>query len=243
MEKNKTKLICFLILFLSIATYLGWHFYQDWEHEKMLVTVQEHAKIAGLSDVSIDVYELDRRQIFLRCTNFDQLEWDVLLFMHSKIEKVPGLDGIVYSNNYKTKNWRHFIIYTDENRIHAYNDKGDIDYYGSWENAKKPFHISTDQIKANLEEKENKRNNTSVDRTTDAKICAQKVVEDNLKSPSTAKFCKYAEMTAVNLGGNRWKITGYVDAQNSFGATLRENWTVTLTLTTSGFTDATVIFQ
>ena len=85
--------------------------------------------------------------------------------------------------------------------------------------------------------------NKSSERSTDAKVCAKKVVEDNLRSPSTAKFCKYTEMTASNLGGNKWKITGYVDAQNSFGATVRENWTVTLTLTTSGFTDATVSFR
>lgn len=83
---------------------------------------------------------------------------------------------------------------------------------------------------------------TSSDRETEAKICAKKVVEDHLKAPSTAKFCKYYEMNATNLGENKWKITGYVDAQNSFGATLRENWTVTLTLTTSGFTNATVNF-
>ena len=35
---------------------------------------------------------------------------------------------------------------------------------------------------------------------------------------------------------------GYVDAQNSFGATIRSYWIVTLTLTSSGFTDASVVF-
>lgn len=78
---------------------------------------------------------------------------------------------------------------------------------------------------------------------TDAKICAEKAVTDSLKSPSTAKFCKYTEMTATNLGGDRWKVTGYVDAQNSFGAVIRTNWTVTLTLTGKGFTDYQVDFS
>ena len=76
-----------------------------------------------------------------------------------------------------------------------------------------------------------------------AKVCAQKAVTDALKSPSTAKFCKYTEMTATNLGGDRWKVTGYVDAQNSFGAVIRQNWTVTLTLTGRGFTDYKVDFS
>lgn len=91
-----------------------------------------------------------------------------------------------------------------------------------------------------LAEKDSKSSN--FDEARDAKICAVKAVEDQLKSPSTADFCKYTEMTATNLGGNKWKITGWVDAQNSFGATIRENWTVTLTLTGSGFKDATVNF-
>lgn len=82
--------------------------------------------------------------------------------------------------------------------------------------------------------------NKTSENEKNAKICAVKAVEDKLKSPSTAKFCSYPDMTAENLGGNKWRISGYVDAQNSFGATLRENWTVTLTLTESGFTDYTV---
>ena len=50
-------------------------------------------------------------------------------------------------------------------------------------------------------------------------------------------------MIAIDLGGNRWKVSGYVDAQNSFGATVRTNWTVTLTLTNSGFKDYDVKFS
>ena len=92
-----------------------------------------------------------------------------------------------------------------------------------------------------LAEKDSSSSNS--DEATDAKICAAKAVKDQLKSPSTADFCKYTEMTATNLGGNKWKITGWVDAQNSFGATVRENWTVTLTLTGSGFKDYTVTFD
>lgn len=78
---------------------------------------------------------------------------------------------------------------------------------------------------------------------TNAKICAEKAVEDRLKSPSTADFCPYYAMTATNLGGDKWKVTGYVDAQNSFGAEIREYWTVTLTLTKTGFKDYYVRFS
>ena len=88
-----------------------------------------------------------------------------------------------------------------------------------------------------------KRADENSDYETQAKICAEKAVKDNLKSPSTANFCKYSEMNTMSLGNNRWKITGYVEAENSFGATVRENWVVTLTLTESGFTDYSVEFS
>lgn len=78
---------------------------------------------------------------------------------------------------------------------------------------------------------------------TNAKICAEKAVRDNLKAPSTAKFCSYSDMSATNLEGDKWRVSGYVDAENAFGAMIRQNWTVTLTLTSSGFKDASVTFS
>lgn len=68
-----------------------------------------------------------------------------------------------------------------------------------------------------------------------AKSYAQLMVKNNLKAPSTAKFCNSArEMNAKNLGGTKWKVTGWVDAQNSFGAMIRSDFEVTLELTKDG---------
>jgi len=78
----------------------------------------------------------------------------------------------------------------------------------------------------------------SSDRKKDAWVCAIDVVENRLKSPSTADFCSYPEATITDLGNNRYRIKGYVDAQNSFGATVRSQFTVTLTLTESGYKEA-----
>ena len=66
----------------------------------------------------------------------------------------------------------------------------------------------------------------------DAITIAEKVVKNKLKSPSTAKFCKSSEYT-VSCVGNSWTVTGYVDAQNDFGATLRNNFTVKFTFSSS----------
>ncbi len=75
------------------------------------------------------------------------------------------------------------------------------------------------------------------DRKRDAWVCAIGYVQDNLKSPSTAKFCKYTEATVMRVGEDEYIIHGYVDAQNSFGATVRQVWTVSLFLTEKGFRD------
>jgi hypothetical protein len=47
-----------------------------------------------------------------------------------------------------------------------------------------------------------------------------------LKAPATAKFSSITDdYTGWNrYGYNQWDVFGYVDAQNSFGAMIRENW-------------------
>lgn len=61
---------------------------------------------------------------------------------------------------------------------------------------------------------------------SEAFTVALEVVRQNLKSPSTAKFCKYTEASCTyNASTNYWTVTGWVDAQNSFGATIRQNFT------------------
>ena len=81
---------------------------------------------------------------------------------------------------------------------------------------------------------------------SDAWVCAQDVVEKNLKSPSSAKFCLMSEATihynGEDGGGSRYTVSGYVDAQNSFGATIRQNFTVNLTVTKDGYRRATCTF-
>ncbi len=87
------------------------------------------------------------------------------------------------------------------------------------------------------------QDDNSNDEASNAKVCAVMIVKNSLKSPSTADFCSYTEMTATSLEGRKWKVSGYVDAENSLGAVVRENWTVTLALTDSGCEDYSVTFS
>jgi hypothetical protein len=66
----------------------------------------------------------------------------------------------------------------------------------------------------------------------EASIIAKDFVKIFLKSPSTAKF-PLLEYNSVALpdtefGKSRYRVSSYVDAQNAFGAMIRNNWTVTM---------------
>ena len=64
--------------------------------------------------------------------------------------------------------------------------------------------------------------------------CAQEYVKEQLASPSSAKFCSYSNAKITVLEDNTFRISGYVDAQNVFGAVLRYRFTITLTVTYDG---------
>lgn len=60
----------------------------------------------------------------------------------------------------------------------------------------------------------------------DAALICRQMVEDRLKAPSTADF------SDLRYSGEypRWTVFGTVDAENSFGAKLRMNWTCVVKL-------------
>ena len=65
------------------------------------------------------------------------------------------------------------------------------------------------------------------DREWDAKSVAEKFARERLKAPSTASFS--AEQGIDVTADGLYIVTGYVDAQNSFGAQLRSRYACTVT--------------
>lgn len=53
----------------------------------------------------------------------------------------------------------------------------------------------------------------------------KKFVKDDLKAPSTASFADHS----VSQDGSTYTVTGQVDAENSFGAKIRNDYTCTVT--------------
>jgi len=60
-----------------------------------------------------------------------------------------------------------------------------------------------------------------------AYVMCKDFVKDNLVAPSTAEFAKYTEITVVKLenrAGEVYRVVGYVDSQNKFGAMIRVDY-------------------
>ncbi len=72
---------------------------------------------------------------------------------------------------------------------------------------------------------------------SDVQLIAKSEIRDRLKAPSTAEF--EWSPTTKRLG-NSWTVSGYVDAQNSFGAMIRSNYSIKITF--SGKDDYKVDF-
>ena len=57
-----------------------------------------------------------------------------------------------------------------------------------------------------------------------AQVDCERFVLNSLKSPSSASFAPYQELIITGSGDGPWTVKGWVDAQNSFGAKLRSQY-------------------
>jgi hypothetical protein len=53
---------------------------------------------------------------------------------------------------------------------------------------------------------------------------SKEFVKEQLRAPSTAKFCDFDEARISSNGANSYTVVGWVDAQNGFGAMLRNRF-------------------
>jgi hypothetical protein len=77
-------------------------------------------------------------------------------------------------------------------------------------------------------------NNASVSHESDIPdnlnlcVTAHQYIEQLLKAPGSAKFPDCEASKIEGLGNNKYRVTSYVDSQNSFGALLRNNYMILL---------------
>lgn len=69
------------------------------------------------------------------------------------------------------------------------------------------------------------------------RVACEELVKQQLKAPGTADFggVEY-DPPPAGEGDGTWTATGYVDAENGFGANIRTNWTCTVDVSDEGET-------
>jgi len=67
----------------------------------------------------------------------------------------------------------------------------------------------------------------------EAKVVAEGQVKTILKTPATAKFSGLGETEISPIGGG-YRVVGYVDSQNSFGANIRTTYSIEITVAPTG---------
>lgn len=63
---------------------------------------------------------------------------------------------------------------------------------------------------------------------TEARLQCERIVENNLRSPGTADFAPNREVTYTEVGTEGLQVNGWVDAENAFGGTIRNDYQCTV---------------
>lgn len=163
----------------------------------------------------------DGLKYYISCDNFDELGNDTKLYI------LDYLNGKAERKNYDFQISDKLVCNESKYYLETYYENGESGgkILKDGEEIYRTVNNSTNEWECNTD---TKKTNINSDKYTDNeyKVVAQKVVEENLKSASTAKFCKYSEMSILK-DNKDVIITGYVDAENSFGAVVNVNFTVT----------------
>lgn len=136
-------------------------------------------------------------------------------------------------------------LYHSRNRIFIQGEDGKFGYtkYDLEWNGDTVVSVKEEQSSGNYTPGEEDYNSLSYQTVTDDNTLgevwamAQSFVKDQLKSPKSADFPVYGDgSVSITNAGDYYKVTGYVDAENSFGAEIRSTFSLVLKKSGSKYT-------
>ena len=137
-------------------------------------------------------------------------------------------DGFVYGY---TSNGNNYKIYASSKSVYKNGEEIYSDYWNS------------DSHKRAVEKENEDYNSLSYSTVTDddtlGEVWAmtQSFVKDKLKSPKSADFPVYGDsQVSIKKSGSYYKVTGYVDAENSFGVEIRATFSLVMEKSGSKYT-------
>lgn len=210
---------------------LGWYINRQIQVRNAANSITSIVEACGLSDVTVDLRRIsnDGRTHWyyadVTCSNWGELKPSKMLQTYQEMENSVGSKvkvckervslGNIYSGDDCYK------VYTFDKSV--YKNK-DVIYKGYVPSTSSSKHGSSSTSGTTSNSNKDSYGHTK----GDAFAIAEKAVKGKLKSPSTAKFCSMTEAT-IRCSGNTWVVRGWVDAQNSLGATIRTQFAVTFT--------------
>ena len=199
----------------------------------------------GLSDVSVTISPYQKSgnykvcNVNVSCSDFDSLDFDMMYLLFYNIDSlhISGSNLIWTYYGISISSGGH--TYTFKEGSSKTGESGYV-YCDNKELYEVQYTVST--AKGSNESGSTSSDSGARHSDSEAWACTQDIVEGNLKSPSTAKFCKVTDAT-ITHDGDKYTVKGWVDAANSFGATVRTNFTVEYTATAKGYKSASVTFD
>lgn len=160
----------------------------------------------------------DWYKVFVDCSNMEELSADEMFALDNSVKGVD--DGFVYGY---TSNGNRYEIYASSRSIYKNGEEIYDDYWNS------------DSHKSAVERENEDYNSLSYLEVTDDDTLgevwamAQSFVKDKLKSPKSADFPIYTDSKiSIENAGSYYRVTGYVDAENSFGAEIRATFSLVM---------------
>ena len=119
-SKNTVAIVALIaigIIILVFSVKVGLHYYK-------INKIENYAKNAGLTNVSVNVDEYDIR---IRCENFKEVPWDMLMTMDRNItDTLKDLNTLYITDTF------NYRILKSYNKIIATNHDTKIEYNGEW---------------------------------------------------------------------------------------------------------------
>jgi len=219
MDKKKIKLVLVMASVVVLAIIIGVF---SFNRIKLTNELKQIAVDNGLEEVSIrfqgKVPGYDFQSVCIECSNFDTLNMEQMY----RVDKAFDNSG-VYVSSFVCKGDR-YEVFPSTRSIHKNGEQIHEDYRNS---------ESYKSAKENEGKISSKGSGTVVTDDEELGTCwalAKDVVKSNLKSPSSAKFpFSYgSDGVSITKSGNVYTVRAWVDADNSFGANIRSNFTVTM---------------
>lgn len=145
---------------------------------------------------------------------YDNKLWENVYGLHNEVSIVMNCESKTYKFGYYEDKTSEF---GDKKNYVLFHNNYFVDYDGV--------------VYEFVNDKEIRRYVEVTDKKTLSEVwaMAQLFIKDKLKSPSSAKFPTYGDdKVSITYSGDYYKITGYVDADNSFGAKIRSTFSLVL---------------